>query len=412
MTTRETVIYVTREIERALGMAPNEHYLIVTNRTAYGVKVRDQYPDFVTLIADQAGELLGTGDLLKHEQTEELVAKVAKASGAKPYILVFKNTARIEPLVRDHGWMLLNPSAASSEKIESKLSQIGWLAELGRYLPAHRMASMRHVPFEGKPFVIQWAHGHTGTGTILIESEEALKAVQAKFPERWTRVTEYIRGPSFTVNVIITPDRVAVGNVSYQITGLPPFTDNRFTTIGNDWGVARTLLTADDKSRLDEMVREIGAKMQKDYWRGLFGIDVIKDIDRNKLYLIEINARQAASSPFESSLQEEQRSKGAQGLTVFEAHIAALLGQPVVKPIIEIKEGAQIVQRVTKDVRSVPAEAAGGLELAGYNVVAYENTKEGSDLLRVQSAKDIMAADGAFNDKGKEISGIVSGRGL
>jgi hypothetical protein len=38
-------------------------------------------------------------------------------------------------------------------------------------------------------------------------------------------------------------------------------------------------------------------------WRGLFGIDVIKDLERNAIHLIEINARQPASTSFEAKLQ-------------------------------------------------------------------------------------------------------------
>jgi predicted ATP-grasp superfamily ATP-dependent carboligase len=411
MATKDTIIYVTREIERALGTIPNEHYLIVTNRTAYGEKVRNQYPDFVILIDNPAQELLSTGDLIKDPKMKEVVEAAAQA-GAKPHILVFKNTARIEPLVQERGWTLLNPPAAVSEKIENKISQISWLGNLVKYLPPHRLEYMKNVPFEGTPFITQWAHGHTGTGTTLINSEAELKALQAKFPERRTRVTEYIQGPSFTVNVIATPDKTLPGSVSYQITGLAPFTDNGFSTVGNDWGVTSKILSSKDVGLLEEIVMDVGNKMRRDNWRGLFGIDFIKDTKNNRIYLIEINARQAASSPFESDLQKEQRAKGVDGMTVFEGHLAALLGQSIEKPIIEIGDGAQIVQRITKTVREVPEDAVGSLELAGYKVMAYENTKESFDLIRIQSMESVMKSDNLLNDNGQKIADMVSGKSL
>lgn len=410
MANKRTIIYVTREIERALGMPLSRNYRIITNRTEYGEKVREQYPEFVTLIEDVSGELIGTGDLLKHAETEKLIAALTQGDGVRPDLLVFKNTARIEPLVKERGWSLLNPPAELSERIENKVSQVMWLGELESYLPPHSLQYMKNVKWNGTPFVIQWAHGHTGDGTILIDSEEILKNIQAKFPERRTRVTEYVRGPSFTVNVVVTAENIDVGSISYQITGLAPFTDSRFSTVGNDWGVVKDILTSSDLKTLQSLVEGLGAKMQKENWRGLFGVDLIKDTESKRLLLIEINARQPASSPFESDLQNERRKNGADGMTTFEAHIAALLGEPLDKAIIEIEDGAQIIQRVTKDVQTIPEDAVGSLELAGYNVVTYENTKEKADLLRIQSANSIMAGDGAFNAKGKEIADIVSGK--
>jgi len=121
------------------------------------------------------------------------------------------------------------------------------------------------------------------------------------------------------------PTRSRPGNVSYQITGLKPFTDSQFATVGNDWGATASMLSSGEFRTIRDTIAKLGAKMQKENWRGLFGIDLIKDTKTGRLYLIEINARQPASSPFESALQESERAKGALGMTIFEAHIAALV---------------------------------------------------------------------------------------
>ncbi|MCX6715937.1 MAG: ATP-grasp domain-containing protein [Candidatus Taylorbacteria bacterium] len=400
---KETIIYVTRDIERALGMTPNENYQIVSNRTDYGETVREQYPNFITLIESNSDDSAGTGDLMRNTKTQEIFSKVSQATGVKPYILVFKNTARIEPIAREHGWILINPPAQTSEKIENKISQILWLSELEKYLPAHRIEFMKNIRWDGKPFIIQWAHGHTGGGTTLIRSDEELSALKTKFPERRSRTSTYIDGSSFTVNVVVTPEKILMSSISYQITGQIPFTDSPFATIGNDWGLAAKILSAEDKKWIADLTNEIGSRMQKEYWRGLFGIDILKDASTGKMYLIEINARQPASTTFESRLQEAKRAEGAQGLTTFEAHIAALLGQPVTKNLIEISDGAQIIQRITKNTKTVADDVIGTLELDGLSVIPYENTAEGSDLIRIQSKKGIMSAHKEFNDVGNQI---------
>src|ERR1700744_5561962 len=118
-----TVVYVTREIERALGMAPSERYRIGAGSTPYGQTAKERYPDLVTLIEGPDGRTLGTGDLLAHE-------KALSGNSLFPiscFLLVFKNTARIELIAHERGWKLINSPPALAERIENKVSQISWL---------------------------------------------------------------------------------------------------------------------------------------------------------------------------------------------------------------------------------------------------------------------------------------------
>jgi len=406
------IIYVSREIERALGTEPSGDYMIVSNKTPYGESLHKRYPDSVTLIDPAAspkpGELLGTTDLLLHPATKALV------SGLQPSILVFKNTMRVEAAAKTLGCRILNPAATLSERVENKLSQLRWLGPLGqKYLPPHAAKVAKLITWKNSdPFVIQWAHGHTGDGTILINTPDDLRAVQEKFPERMARVTAFVPGPSFTVNAVVSTDRILVSSPSYQITGLPPFTDNAFSTVGNDWGAARAMLTADHFAAIRAMAEDIGARLRTDGWKGLFGIDLVQG-ESGRFYLIEINARQPASTTFESALQEAVRTgKGVKGLTTFEAHLRALLGLPMDQDLIRIEDGAQIVQRVTKNVQSVFDDAAKSLEKAGHAVVAYQNIAPNSDLLRIQSQSRIIESHGSFNQHGREIAEVIKGSHL
>ncbi|MEI8328283.1 MAG: ATP-grasp domain-containing protein, partial [Candidatus Taylorbacteria bacterium] len=278
----------------------------------------------------------------------------------------------------------------------------------GQYLPPHAAKLTKTITWKGEnPFVIQWNHGHTGDGTMLIKTFDDLRAVQEKFPERIARITAYVAGPSFTVNVVVTPTRIMIGNISYQITGMIPFTDGSFSTVGNDWSLAKKILSAEDVKYIANMANEIGVKLQADGWRGLFGIDLIKHDNSGRIFLIEINARQPASTTFESSLQEKLRATGARGLTTFEAHVRALADLPIDQDLIVINDGAQIVQRVTKNVQEIFDDIAISLKKLGYSVVAYQNTGYNADLLRIQSDQGIMESHNSFNTKGREIADAV-----
>lgn len=398
---QKPLYYITRDIERALGMTPSADYRIISNKTPYGETIQKQYPGFVTLLDSPDGRSLGTGALMEHPETIKIIPQGSD-------VLVFKNTARIEPIAAAHGWHLINPKASLSETVENKISQVEWLGDLGKkYLPHHIIMPAKNLAWTGEPFILQWAHGHTGDGTVLISSPTELKSLQQKFPDRITRRTTYVRGPSFTVNAVVAANKILVGNISYQITGIPPFTDNVFTTIGNDWGISHSLLNEVEIEYIENMVSDIGKKLNIAGWRGLFGVDIIRDDEHNTIYMIEINARQPASTTFESFLQNENRIAGVVGLTTFEAHLKSLLNEPIEQPLIPLNDAAQIVQRVTRTVRDIVKDSVDSLESAGYNVVTYPNTQYNTDLIRIQSARNIMETHGRLNDRGIEIEKIL-----
>jgi hypothetical protein len=395
--------YVTRDIERALGILPSIHFRIITNKTVFSETLKNQYPDFITLIESHDGKLLATSALLEHPDT-------AKTLPANAPVIVFKNTARIETIAQEHGWHIINPSASLAEQVENKITQVEWLGDLGdTYLPTHRIEAVKSITWKDEPFILQWAHGHTGGGTLLIEKEAQLIAIQRDFPERPVRKTVVIKGPSFTVNAVVAQNAVHMGNISYQITGLPPFTDSQFTTIGNDWTLSHDLLSDIEINYIETMVHEIGIKLATHGWRGLFGVDVMRDDERGGIKLIEINARQPASTSFESFLQNENRIQGLKGITLFEAHIAALLGQPVTKKLILVNDGAQVIQRITHTPPTINDEMKGSLELLGYHVLTYPNTEYNEDLIRIQSPRGIMQGHTVWNERGKEIIEIITG---
>jgi predicted ATP-grasp superfamily ATP-dependent carboligase len=387
-----SIVYIARDVERALGLVPEGSYYIVTNTTPYSKEIKALYPHNVFLIDSE--EILDTYELLMIDEVQKIIEKL------EAQILVFKNTIHIEELCKEKGWKLLNPSAVLSEKVENKITQIKWLGELESLLPPHSILETKNITWDKKPFILQWSHGHTGDGTILIQNEKALDEIKAKFPHREARVTDFIKGPMFTVNIVVTDTIILLGNISYQITGVLPFTENIFSTIGNDWSVTHTILIDRHVAGIESIAEKVAQKMQKDGWGGLFGIDVIYDEERDMIHLIEINARQPASTTFESELQNHINMHGVPGINTFEAHIAALTHSKLTTALIPINDGAQILQRVTSTVKKVDTEK---LINAGYKTISYSNEKMNADLVRIQSLKGIMETHNKFNTRGKEI---------
>jgi len=350
------IIYITRDLDRALGLPlDTEGFFIIANSTSIA-KAIAQGHDNILLI--EGAELLDTWQLMEHAETKNFVRRLA-ISNERLAILVFKNSRKIELIRKKNNWRLLNPSAEMIQKIEGKVLQEIFLPELSPLYPPHSIQVLSSVT-NPEASIIQFNHSHTGEGTLLIQSKDQLKALQTKFPKREVRITQFIDGPILTNNNIAHNHGVLVGNISYQITGLKPYTNNPFATVGNDWGMVKKLITEKQIEEYRLIAARVGEVLKNKGWRGLFGIDVILEQATGKLFLLEINARQPQSATFESELQSRLQTSDyrlqhrtvdrslSTVVTTFEAHIASLLDLNLSGyQLIPISDGRQIIDRRT-----------------------------------------------------------------
>lgn len=388
---QESVIYVTRDIERALSYE-SESYVIISNSTSYAKSMAKNRTDIVLV---DTGAILDTRELLQHP----VAVKYIESQSAQQ-IVIFKNTLAIERICKERGWNLLNPPAELSNLIEEKISQVEWLGELSHYLPPHKIDELENITWADTPVILQFNRAHTGSGTLYIENKTQLEALQKKHPKRPVRVTDYIEGDAYTINIVIDKHGTIIpGSWSFQITGLSPFTSQEFATVGNDWNVSAKL---DGKilQKMNAMVRDVGAHMHNAQWLGLFGIDVIVDTS-GKVFLIEINARQPASTSYESHLQKKK--------TLFEAHIAALCGESLKKfKTTPVENGAQIVLRNQEGVEYDIETIATHCEKMNLHVISYEqNNRPGSDALRIQHKHGLMDDAHTPNKMLNEIADVI-----
>lgn len=404
---KHKLFYVCKDIERAeTGLDLKlKNYKIITNNSPLACEMQRKYKDSIIIIKNKDGELSTTAIL----KTKKVLQTIKK----QDFVLVFKNTSSIEKICKENNWQLLNPSVKLASEVEEKISQVNWLDDLKKYLPLTKIDILKNIKWDKKEFILQFNHSHTGSGTLHIQSKKQLDELKKKFPKREVRLSKFIDGPIFTSNNIVWENKTLVGNISYQITGLKPFTDNAFATIGNDWALPKKLMTPEILKQYKIITKEIGKKLNKSGWKGLFGIDLVVDKKTKKVFLIEINARQPASTSCESILQyennkkEDKKNKVAQTLTIFEAHLAALLDLPNTKnKLINIKNGAQIIQRVTKDTPTIKDPLV--FKPLDIRWIRYDNTKLDSDLLRVQTDENIMSNHNELSANGNELSIFIS----
>jgi len=407
---RNNLVYVTRDLERALGIPVNtKGYYIISNYSPFVKRVTGTRKN-VLLIKEK--KILDTRELLVHPKVVKYINKLNKPKNNLG-LVVFKNTIAIEKTCQTNGWRLVNPPAALAGTVEEKISQAKWLGELAKYLPPHKIILGKDLKWSGTPFVVQFNRAHTGNGTLLITSSTDVIALSRQLPARELRVTEYITGTMITNNNVVAGKRILSSTPYLQITGLSPYTTRQFATIGNDWTITRRILSAREKREYEEMVLRIGEQLRQAGWVGLYGVDAIRETKTGKIYLIEINARQPAGAVYESALQQREQKAGATGLTTIEAHYLALLG--VILPggkITRVTNGAQVVQKVpakyaNTNTNTKPAiwkHNTAQLKKLGVTVWPYINREEEADLWRLQTKEGIMATPDTFNALGKKIA--------
>ncbi|MDD5173030.1 MAG: hypothetical protein PHG59_02715 [Patescibacteria group bacterium] len=316
---QKTLLYVTRQKERAQGLEDVlTHYKIIS----------------------------------QNKDSAEIIEKTKLPKGL---IIVFKNNTKIQRICQEKKLKLLNPDYSLNEKYENKISQYQWLKTI---IPQNLPKTIITLPIKSSfqnlkkeinaPFICQFNRSHTGEGTFLISRQAQWQKMAKKFPFREVKCVKFIKSPIITVNVCLWPsciknsaDKqgcVLVGNPSYQITGLKELTDFKFSTVGNDWSWTKKNLSSNDLKAIKNLSETIGQNMIKEGWRGLFGLDLVKD---KKWLIIEINARQPASAGWETLLQRDQ----GEGITVLASHFAALLNLPLPASCSEMQKSLQKIQK-------------------------------------------------------------------
>lgn len=391
---KKRLFYVCRDIERAestlLIKLPNLR--LIANDSALARELAKKNKNILLI---KKNRILDTRELLTENKVKETIK-------SNDYLVVFKPTKQVEEICRQNQWKLINPPAATTNLVEEKISQTSWLGDLKKFLPLQKITVLKNVDWKGKKFILQFNRSHTGSGTFLIESAKQLNQLKKKFPLRQARISSFVQGPNYTVNCLIWKKKILIGNFSYQITGLKPFTDNPFATIGNDWALPKFILKKEQLAEMEKICRLVGKKLIKKNWRGLFGLDFSIDQKTDRVYLIEINARQPASTNFESILQNEKRGNEKE-VTVIEAHLAALLDCPRKNyRLLKIKNGAQVVQRVTEKISRLPAPFV--CKPTNFEHILYHNDKPNSDLARVRSRFGVMENHNELNEHGNELS--------
>jgi hypothetical protein len=107
-----------------------------------------------------------------------------------------------------------------------------------------------------------------------------------------------------TIQACVTSDDIFVGPAQAQLVGNPYLTSSHQGDIQFCGGrIADGLLSSELYKKATSAVRLVGKELQKEGYRGIFGMDFL--VSEDKLYVLEVNPRMTGLTPLLAFLQEE-----------------------------------------------------------------------------------------------------------
>ncbi len=304
--TEKNLYYFVRDPERAMGLCgvlPNYHIVHIL-KTQY-LKHFDDTGVHYFCLEDENGSINtfsgGARVLLKEQSVLDYLGKYKKETN---FAQTFKVSSAFVKNIQSQKLNTINNDVSTSRLFEEKLTQY---QEFAQYVPfPHSLISrfdqvtfLQVVQKLGEKFVVQFARGHTGSGTHIIETEEEFDKLQVENSQKTVKFASFVEGKIYTINACATKAGIFVGGLSLQLTGDKGLGATKGATIGNDWSIRANISSYENILKKIEI---IGNLMYKKGFKGMFGVDFIVR-ENGDCVIIEINARQTASVPMYTKIQ-------------------------------------------------------------------------------------------------------------
>lgn len=257
--------------------------------------------NFYSISASTIGITLSvknSGRLLSHPKTIDYIQKKSSTNQHQPCIISFKPSAKINLLCQKYHWIYINNSPHLNRLLEDKIKFFQICQE--HQLPVTPSIITTLTPDTFKPgHIIQTRFGWAGKCTFRFSSyQEAVKIIPPATP---IKITPYFKGYTLTNNCCLTHSGLIQSPPALQYTGLKPYTDNLFATVGRQW----PCLAPENITTKIQEVTSVFSQILLDYhYLGFFGLDFL--ISNDQLYLIECNPRLTASFAFYTQLELQQ----------------------------------------------------------------------------------------------------------
>lgn len=384
----ESIFFVSPDVKRGMGLEdvlPNYHIVCSFGDPLIPILRKQGAKIFCLeeITGSKNCEVNNTGRLLEHPLVLDYINK---NSIGKPNIAYFKPSVKIDLLLLKYGWRSVGNNASLNEQFENKVTFYkSIMQQMPEYALATVFGKLGEMNYEelskqlDKKMVIQFGHGWAGKTTYFINNNQDFLTVAGKFPQTLVKISKHI-SDCFTVlnNCCLYDHRIFVSPPAIQINNIPKLYPKPGVTCGRQWPVK--FLDQKQVAQILWISQEVGRWMDKDGFRGFFGLDFLVEKASGRIYLSENNARLTASSSFYTRLE-----KGLGRIPLFVYHLASFFGKtiPVDADLSDQVIGSQITIRQTSGKPLVS-------KLGGFGVY------------RIQKGKPLLLGRDYYPEKLKE----------
>lgn len=237
--------------------------------------------------------------LLSHPEVQAYI----KANGPGQAAFLFFDDES-EKLCKDLGLEIAFPSSKLRQTIDNKImtTKIGneagvpsvpnALGKVGSYEDLVRLAKEHDL---GDQWVVQTAYGDSGHTTFFIENEKEYAEHSEEIEkETEVKVMRRIRCRGAALEACVTRAGTVVGPLMTELVGFKELTPYKGGWCGNEVFPGAFSPKAREYAR--ESTLKIGRALKERGYRGYFEVDYLLDLDRDRVYLGELNPRITGAS--------------------------------------------------------------------------------------------------------------------
>jgi len=245
-----------------------------------------------------------SGKLLSNQKVIDYIKSTSVS--LIPAIIPFKPSAKIDILCKKYNWINISNPAPINRFLEDKIKFAKLCQKYN--LPIipfsidnfNQKNFLKYQKIYGQNLVLQTHFGWAGNSTFSASYWDEIKDKIS--PEVITKYSPFIASSySLLNNCCLTKFGLIQSPPALQYTGIKPFTQNPFTTVGRQWPSFAPLKIINEINTItknfSQILKEIG-------YKGFFGLDFL--IDQNKIFLLECNPRLTASFDFYTKIELDQ----------------------------------------------------------------------------------------------------------
>jgi predicted ATP-grasp superfamily ATP-dependent carboligase len=232
------------------------------------------------------------------------IKEIQKNHQAPIAIMPFKPSAKIDFLAKKHNFKVIANDFKLNRFLEDKIEFYKFCKKYRLPTIVSSIDKFNQKNFakysQGKTIVIQSHFGWAGNSTF---SSNNFKDIKNKIlPNTIVKYSPLLSGYSITNNCCLTRFGLIQSPPALQYTGLKPYTDNPFTTVGRQWPA---FISPKISKKIKQLTNKFGKIIKKMNYKGYFGLDFF--VTDNKVYLLECNPRLTASFAFYHQLEEKEK---------------------------------------------------------------------------------------------------------